>query len=89
MLIFSFGSGFKLETADPAYLKTVKAQIAYANSKQIEVGGYDLICLDRGNAGAALGKEWAAGGDAGNACFASGWYDHLNDLVMNFMYVSH
>ena len=39
MLIYSFGSGFNLETADPAYLAQVKQQIAYAHSKGIEVGG--------------------------------------------------
>ena len=33
MLIFSFGSGFRLETSDAAYLATIKAQVAYAKSK--------------------------------------------------------
>ena len=37
MLIFSFGSGFRLETADPAYLKLIKGQVSYARSKGIEV----------------------------------------------------
>lgn len=77
MLIFSFGSGFRLETADPAYLKTIKGQISYAHSKGIEVGGYDLICLDRGNPGAPYGEHWECEGDEGEACFASGWYDKL------------
>ena len=57
MLIFSFGSGFRLESADPAYLASIKAQIDYAKTKGIEVGGYDLICLDRGH-----------GGYGGNGC---------------------
>ena len=77
MLIFSFGSGFRLETADPEYLKTIKGQISYAHSKGIEVGGYDLICLDRGNPGAQYGEHWECEGDEGEACFASGWYDKL------------
>ena len=77
MLIFSFGSGFRLETADPEYLKTIKEQISYAHSKGIEVGGYDLICLDRGNPGAQYGEHWECEGDEGEACFASGWYDKL------------
>ena len=85
MLIFSFGSGFRLETADPEYLKTIKDQIAYANSKGIEVGGYDLICLDRGNPGAQYGEHWECEGDEGEACFASGWYDKLSFLVHNFI----
>ena len=49
MLIFSFGSGFKLESTDAAYRAVIRKQIAYAKSKGIEVGGYDLIDLDRGN----------------------------------------
>jgi len=80
MLIFSFGSGFTLESADPKYLATIKAQIEYAHSKGIEVGGYDLICLDRGNPGAKFGEDWSCKGDSGEACFASGWYDKLSFL---------
>ena len=57
MLIFSFGSGFQLESADPTYLAKIKAQVAYANSKGIEVGGYDLICLDR-TPGGAIEPAW-------------------------------
>ena len=91
MIIFSFGSGFQLETSDPAYLAKVKAQVAYANSKGIEVGGYDLICLDRGHGGYGgnVGDQWATVGADGSfgadACFASGWYDKLHDLVSNFI----
>ena len=57
MLIFSFGSGFRLESADPAYLASIKAQIDYAKSKGIEVGGYDLVCLERGYG--AMATMWA------------------------------
>ena len=91
MLIYSFGSGFNLETADPAYLAQVKAQIAYARSKGIEVGGYDLICLDRGEGGYGgnVGKQWdtvaADGSLKADACFASGWVDKLNDFAYGFI----
>jgi hypothetical protein len=85
MLIFSFGSGFRLESADPKYLATIKGQIEYANSKGIEVGGYDLIVLDRGNPGAPYGEHWECKGDAGEACFASGWFDKLSFFVHNFI----
>ena len=81
MLIMSFGSGFNLESADPAYLAHIKSQVDYAKSKGIEVGGYDLICLDRDH----VNPAWQAGGDEGNLCFASGWYDHLKGLVGNFI----
>ena len=88
MLIYSFGSGFTLETADPAYLAQVKAQIAYAKSKGIEVGGYDLICLDRGHGGYGgnVGDQWDRVLDDGSlgldACFASGWVDKLNNYAV-------
>jgi len=85
MLIFSFGSGFTLESADPTYLSTIKGQIDYAHSRGIEVGGYDLICLDRGNPGKPYGEDWSCKGDEGEACFASGWYDKLSSLVHNFV----
>lgn len=91
MLIFSFGSGFILETADPIYLNRIKNQIDYAHSKGIEVGGYDLICLQRGKGGYGgnVGDQWdtvdAHGNLGEDACFASGWYDKLLGLVVNFI----
>ena len=62
MLIFSFGSGFRFASADPAYLASIKAQIDYAESKGIEVGGYDLVCLERGYGGYGdyVGDEYCA-----------------------------
>merc|ERR1712216_614964 len=91
MLIYSFGSGFTLETADASYLNKIKDQVAYAKSKGIEVGGYDLICLDRGHGGYGgnVGDEWvtveADGTLKEDACFASGWVDKLKGLVLNFI----
>eukprot|EP00041_Stephanoeca_diplocostata_P022131 m.524555 g.524555 ORF g.524555 m.524555 type:complete len:930 (+) comp21989_c0_seq4:241-3030(+) len=83
MLVFSFGTGFNLENANALYLDKIKAQVAYAKSKGIEVGGYDLICLDRG--GPAFPQWTAHGAAAGDLCFASGWYDHLHGLVLDFI----
>ena len=91
MLIYSFGSGFNLETTDPTYLAQVKGQINYAKSKGIEVGGYDLICLDRGNGGYGgnVGDQWDRVLDDGSlgadACFASGWVDKLNNYAYTFI----
>lgn len=91
MLIYSFGSGFNLETADPAYLAQIKSQIDYAKSKGIEVGGYDLICLDRGHGGYGgnVGDQWddvnADGSLGQDACFASGWVDKLNSYAYGFI----
>ena len=75
MLIFSFGSGFDLESENKTYLDTIKTQIAYANSRGIEVGGYDLIALSR-----KVDNKWMSiqNGKIGNsACFASDWSDFL------------
>ena len=79
MMIYSFGSGFDMESKDPNYLSSIAADIAYANSKGIEVGGYDLIVWTRG-----VAQEWQdIGGDG--ACIASGWYDYLLTRVVAFM----
>ena len=91
MLIYSFGSGFVMETTDPIYLNKIKAQIDYAKSKGIEVGGYDLICLDRGDGGYGgnVGLQWDAitpeGAYGMDACFASGWVDKLTNFVQTFV----
>ena len=92
MVIYSFGSGFNLESGDAAYIAQIKAQIDYAKSKGIEVGGYDLICLDRGNGGYGgnVGDQWDAVAADGktlkaDACFASGWVDKLNTLAYGFI----
>ena len=92
MLIYSFGSGFDLENAAPAYVDSVGAQIAYAQSQGIEVGGYDLICLQRGSGGYGgnVGVQWdtvlpGGGGLGEDACFASGWVDKLTNLTDTFL----
>ena len=76
MILYSFGSDFDMESTDQKYLDSLKADIAYANSKGIEVGGYDLITWTR-----KVDDKWMALDDKGNvtnsACFASGWYDEL------------
>ena len=83
MLIYSFGSGFNLESNDPAYIKRIADDIAYAKAKGIEVGGYDLIALTR-----HVQSSWMAvdkqNKSIGSACFASGWYDQLLNKVLTF-----
>ena len=89
MLIYSFGSGFDLENT--TQIQHVRQQVQYAKSRGLEVGGYDLICLDRGKNtyGNNVGDEWTAVAQNGNltldACFASGWYDKLLGLVREFV----
>jgi hypothetical protein len=50
MIVQSFGTSFKMENGSPVYMADLKAEIAYAASKNIEIGGYDLIDLDRSGA---------------------------------------
>ena len=65
--------------------------MSYARSKGIEVGGYDLICLDRGHGGygGSVGDEWsrvdADGTLSVDACFASGWADKLRGAALDFL----
>ena len=47
MMIFSFGSGFQMESRDPAYLASVRELVVLARSLGLEVGGYNLIALTR------------------------------------------
>ncbi len=53
----------------------------------IQVGGYDLISLSR-----VVPHQFMAldekGKSIGSACFASGWYDYLNERVTSFIKVS-
>ena len=77
MMIYSFGSGFDLESSDPAYLDRVRETVEYARSRGVEVGGYDLIALTR-----RVRPEWMAENSETNgtwpsACLASDWYDEL------------
>ena len=91
MLIYSFGTNFNLEDTSPANVAAIGAQIDYAHSKGIEVGGYDLICLQRGQGGYGgnVGKQWdtvtPTGGLGEDACFASGWVDKLTNMTYTFL----
>jgi len=60
MIILSFGTDFEMEVA--AVPGDIKDAIAYATSIGIEVGGYDLIDLQRGfgGYGAYVGDEYVA-----------------------------
>ena len=66
-------------------------QVEYARSKGIEVGGYDLIVLDRGHGGYGgnVGDQWDTVAPDGSlkpdACLASGWFDKLHELAHGFI----
>ena len=85
LMIYSFGSGFNVESDNETYIQNIAADIAYARSRGIEVGGYDLIALSRG-----VKFEWMAlvpgeNKSVGSACFASEWYNYLTQRVINFI----
>ena len=72
MMIYSFGSGFDMESEDQSYLDTIRDTVSYARSRGIEVGGYNLIALTR-----KVRAEWMAVNGESNgtwpsACLASG-----------------
>jgi hypothetical protein len=52
-----------------------------------QVGGYDLICLDR-DVDPSFEAVDANGHSIGDACFASGWFDYLYGTVINFINVT-
>ena len=84
MIIFSFGSGFQLESTDPAYWAEIKSSVDYANSHGVEIGGYDLIALSRTGTGYDA-IDPATGQSAGSTCFASGWNRGLLEQVLRFI----
>ncbi|MEM7308447.1 MAG: alpha-galactosidase [Planctomycetota bacterium] len=43
MLILSFGSGFNIESEDPAYVESWKEIADYAREHGVEIGGYSLL----------------------------------------------
>ena len=84
MLIYSFGSGFSMESTDPAYISSIRDTVTYARSLGIEVGGYDLIAWTRRVKAAWLAVNEQTNSSRPSACLASGWYDELlNRCIMN------
>jgi hypothetical protein len=85
MLIYSFGSGFNMESSDEKYIEQMASDIKYANSKGIEVGGYDLIAWTRRVQPQWLAIDPVTNKSIDSACFASGWYDYLLNRTLTFM----
>ena len=85
MLIYSFGSGFDMESRDAIYVDRIASDIKFANDRGIEVGGYDLIALDRVVQSSWMAIDPVTNKSRGDACFASGWYDYLLNRTLTFM----
>ena len=89
MVIMTFGSGFNIESEDPAYITTIKELTDYARHKGIQLGGYTLMCASR-NAGEDFNCVDPDTGQPGSrfgqsACLASRWADGYFQRVLNFM----
>lgn len=89
MVIMTFGSGFNIESEDPEYIAEMKELADYAHRKDVQLGGYTLMCASRG-----VGDDFNCidpeTGEPGSrfgqsACLASGWGDGYFRRVLNFM----
>eukprot|EP01084_Bolivina_argentea_P123110 218184_1 len=73
LLIFSFGSGFNMETKSAKEISYYENIIKYANSKGVEIGGYDLIMEDRSYGNGEYAVIGSDGKNENDLCFASNW----------------
>ena len=89
MIIYTFGSGLEMEKEDPSYLAKVKADVDYAHSKGLQVGGYSLFSSRRvDDANDVINPKTGKPGGAifGNApCFASQWGFNYLRKITNFL----
>ena len=86
MVIISFGAGFNLESTDPQYLTQMRNISAYARSKGIEVGGYDLLAHTRGRGhNTSIECINPAGNPDGSTCLASQGSDDVFNHILNFV----
>ena len=83
MIMMSFGDGMNMESKK-TYIQSVADGVAYAHSKGIEVGGYNLMSASRHVApgGNCLGP---GGKPDGAACLASDWGDGYFATIKNFI----
>jgi hypothetical protein len=89
MIIYTFGSGLNMESDQPEYIDRIKADVAYAHSKGIEVGAYSLLASRRVSdeddvINPATGKP--GGAIFGNSpCLGSRWADTYFARIRNFI----
>lgn len=89
MVICTFWSGFDIESEDPEYIARFKADVDYARSKGVELGGYTLMCASRdvGPEYNCISPETGQPGSkfGQSACLASAWADGYFRRVLNFI----
>ena len=83
ILAFSFGSGFNMESNNQSQLEYYKKVITYANDRGLEIGGYDLIDMDRNVSG--YDRVSVEGVEKNGLCFASEWVDELTAFYDQFI----
>ena len=84
MIIMSFGSGLNMESKDLKYIASVAAGVKYAHSKNIQIGGYNLMSSSRtvAKGGNCVGPD---GKPNGASCLASAWADDYFATIQNFI----
>lgn len=89
MIIYTFGSGLDMENEDPAYIAKVRADVDYAHSKGIEVGGYSLFSsrrIDDDNDVINPNTGKTGGAIFGQApCFGSVWGRNYHRKIKAFI----
>ena len=89
MVILTFWSGFDIESENAEYIARFKADVDYAHSKGIEIGGYTLMCASRdvGADNDCISPETGQPGSkfGQSACLASEWADGYFHRVLNFI----
>jgi hypothetical protein len=78
LVIMTFGSGFDIESTDPAYLASLKELADYAHSKGVALGGYSLLAsrsIDAANdvVNPATGKPGGFATFGNSPCIGSAW----------------
>jgi hypothetical protein len=93
MIVISFWSGLEMESQDPAYIARIKADVDYAHSKGIQIGGYTLTASRDAGAEANVvnqdvpnPKTQRKGAVFGQSpCLASEWSDGYYARLRNFI----
>ncbi len=78
LVIMTFGSGFDIESEEPAYLARIKALADYAHSKGVALGGYSLLAsrsIDAANdvVNPATGAPGGFATFGNSPCIESAW----------------
>ena len=89
LLGFNFQTS-QIEDLNPENTAAIKAKVDYAKSKGIEVGGYDLIVLDRSTFTDSSGKvvplpQNMSTQPRGSACMASAWFEYISSTLHQFI----